>query len=357
MQYTGTWRCQVLLTAVVLIMIMWTPPVQSCSRVLWDSGKAVVVGRNMDWADPMPADLWVLPRGIKRDGMTGPNTLTWSAKYGSIVAAGKVSGMTAASDGMNEKGLAAQLLWLAESDYGKRDENVPGLSIGLWAQYYLDNFATVREAVEFTRKTTFQVVTAAIPVRGKVTLHLSLNDATGDSAIIEYVDGKPKVYHDRAYAVMTNSPTFDKQLEQLREYKGFGGTRPLPGTTEAGDRFVRGIYYLKNLPAPKDYRECVAGVLSVMRNIAQPFGTGDAARPNISATRWRTVADLTNLVYFFEYTTSPNIVWARFKELDFKENAPVRKLDLTKNLDRVGDCSGQFEIEKPFVVPAPDVFK
>ena len=48
------------------------PRARACSRVLWsDNGKAVVVGRNLDWYEPMPVDLWVLPRGIKRDGMTG----------------------------------------------------------------------------------------------------------------------------------------------------------------------------------------------------------------------------------------------------------------------------------------------
>ncbi len=353
---TGLWNG--IFLAAALLTLIGVPPAQTCSRVLWDSGKAVVVGRNMDWADPMPADLWVLPRGIKRDGMTGRNTLTWTARYGTIVTAGEAApGMAAASDGMNEKGLAAQMLWLAEANYGKRDESLPGLSVGLWAQYYLDNFSTVKEAVEFTRNTPFQIVTASIPGRGRVALHLSLNDATGDSAIIEYVDGKPKIYHNSAYAVMTNSPTFDRQLERLSQYKGFGGDKPLPGSTEAGDRFVRGVYYLKNLPKPKDYRETVAGVLSVMRNIAQPFGTSDPTQPNISATRWRTVADLTNRVYYFESAMSPNIIWVRFKDLDVTPGAPVRKLDLINNGDRVGDCSGQFEISKPFVVPPPDAVK
>jgi hypothetical protein len=33
------------------------------------------------------------------------------------------------------------------------------------------------------------------------------------------------------------------------------------------------------------------------------------ARPNGSATRWRTVADLTNRFYYFESTTSLNLIW------------------------------------------------
>lgn len=49
---------------------------------------------------------------------------------------------------MNEAGLMANLLWLVESEYptfGKGSK--PGLTIAAWAQYVLDNFATVQEAV------------------------------------------------------------------------------------------------------------------------------------------------------------------------------------------------------------------
>ncbi len=332
---------------IVVLILAASPQAESCSRVLWsDNGKAVVVGRNMDWVNPMPVDLYALPRGIRRDGMTGKNTLTWTAKYGTVVAE--------SSDGMNEKGLAGHMLWLAESDYGTFDPSRPSLSVGLWLQYYLDNFATVKEAVAFTKGTPFQLVTGIFEGK-KVTLHLALEDSTGDSEVIEYVGGKSKVHHGKEYTVLTNSPPYDEQLKNLRQYKGFGGDKRLPGTTEAADRFVRGAYYLKNLPEPKDYRETVAGMLSVMRNVAQPFGTADPARPHISATRWRTVADLTNLVYYFESATSPNLVWVKLKELDFSEGAEIHKLDLLKEPDRIGDCSKQFEPAKPFVMPPPDL--
>jgi choloylglycine hydrolase len=303
----------------------------------------------MDWFMPMLEELWVLPRGIPRDGMTGKNTLAWTAKYGSVVA-----NVAAASDGLNEKGLAGHLLWLAEADYGPRDGRRPGLNVALWLQYYLDNFATVREAVAFTESNAFQLVGATFDGK-RVTCHLAIEDPTGDSAVIEYVGGAPKVYHGRDYTVMTNSPPFDQQLARLKRYRGFGGDEPLPGTTEAADRFVRGAYYLKHLPPPADYRECVAGILSVMRNMAQPFSTPDPDRPNTSPTRWRTVCDLTNLVYYFESSLNPNLVWVELKQLDFSPGAPVKKLDLKVDRDaHIGNCSSQFKPAPPFVVPPPD---
>jgi penicillin V acylase-like amidase (Ntn superfamily) len=345
-----------MILATSLIFLWVSPKAEPCSRVLWaDNGKAVVVGRSMDWFKPMPADLYALPRGIKRDGMTGKNTLTWTAKYGTLLAVTHGESEThGASDGMNEKGVAGHMLWLAESNYGKFDPDQPSLSLALWLQYYLDNFATVKEAVEFTKTKPFQLVTGVVDGQ-KAKIHMALEDATGDSAIIQYLDGKPEIYHGREYTVMTNSPPFSEQLNNLKQYKGFGGEKRLPGTTEAADRFVRGAFFLKNLPEPKDYRECVAGILSVLRNVSQPFGTPDPARPFISATRWRTVCDLTDQIYFFESSTSPNIIWVKLKELDFAEGAGVRKLDLVKDPDRVGDCSKQFEPAKPFSVLLPDL--
>lgn len=326
-------------------------PAAACSRILSaDNGQAVVVGRNMDWVEDMRTNLWAFPRGIARTGLSGDgNAIAWTSKYGSVAASSYDVG---SADGINEKGLVANMLWLAASDYGKRDTRVPGLSLSLWAQYMLDNFATVAEAVAATERRDFQIVPAVFKVAGAdmaAAIHLSLADASGDSAIIEISAGStPHVYHDRAYTVMTNDPPFADELKNLGRYKGFGGTEQLPGTTEAADRFVRAAYYLKHLPQPRNYRETIAGVLSVARNVAQPFGSSDAKHPDLSHTIWRTVADATDRIYYFESSLSPNIVWVRLDGLDLAAGTPVRKLDLVHGGDLVGDVTAAFT---PSAVP------
>jgi penicillin V acylase-like amidase (Ntn superfamily) len=308
----------------------------------------------MDWPPGrMPTDLWVLPRGVKRDGLTSKNPLTWTSKYGSLVAASTEPSVgQGTSDGMNEKGLGVNLLWLGSSDYGARDAERPGLSISLWAQYFLDNFATVEEAVRDLEKATYQVVTAAIELGGAkhtAGFHLSLEDKTGDSAIIEYVGGKVVVHHGRRYAIMTNDPDLDKQLDNLKQYEGLGGDKPLPGSINPDDRFVRASYYVKNLPKPNDLREAIAGVLSVTRNVSQPFSTTkDPKHPNSSATLWRVVADLTHDTYYFELTTSPYLVWVRLDAFNLKPGSSPMKLDMCGNADRYGDVTRQFVKAAPF---------
>ncbi len=315
-----------------------------CTRALWgDANGDVLVGRNMDWVDELGTALWVLPRGQERTDALG-GKLTWTSKYGSVIAS---QHDMIGADGMNEAGLAGHLLWLAESDYGTYDPERTALGMSVWLQYMLDNFAMVAQCVAWMEEVDLQVVSMVDPVYGKnVTLHLVLDDATGDSAIVEYIDGKRTIHHGRAFTVVTNSPTYDEQLANVKRYVGFGGDLPIPGSTEANDRFVRTAFYLDRLPQPNSESEAVAAILSIMRNAAQPFGAPDPQRPNISTTVWRTAADLTTKRYVFESCYRPNVVWVELDRLDFTAGAPSRRLDVTGVEWLVGDVSEKFE-ERP----------
>jgi len=345
--------CFVSLVACVFLLCS-IPDASACSRMLSAAnGQAVLTARNMDWPVDAGTSLWVLPRGIQRDGMAGKNSVKWTSKYASIVTASAwlPSGKSAVSDGMNEKGLVANMLWLDPSDYGRRDEKIPGLSLALWGQYILDNFETVAEAVKALESSTVQIVGQAIPVTvpgagttmSAAVLHLSLTDKSGDSAIVEYINGKQVVNHDRKYTIMTNQPSFDEQQENLRQYQGFGGTKPLPGTTEPADRFVRAAYYMKLSPKPKDYREAVAGILSVARAASQPFRvSGDPKHPYAGATIWTSIADSSFGSYYLAMAVSPFIIWANFADFNLEPGAPTMKLDLRNNPDYHGNAARQF---------------
>jgi penicillin V acylase-like amidase (Ntn superfamily) len=320
-------------------------PAYPCVRVLRaDGGKAVVVGRNMNWSGDTKTSLWAFPRGVARDGLAAKNALKWTSKYGSV-ATGFFDYATA--DGVNERGLAMSLLWLDEADHGIRDEAVPGLATTLWGQFYLDKFATVAEAVAYTEKTPFQL----LPVtdgRDVSHLHLALADATGDSAVVEYVGGKAKVYHDRKYAVMTNSPPFGDQLKNLARYSGFGGELAPPAAASlSADRFVLASRGLDNLPVSGSDRHAVAQVFGLLRDLSLPVGRAP------SGTHWRAVADLTNRVFYFESATNPNVVRVSLGRLSFEDGGPVRKLDLPGNPDLGGECAGKFRKSGPLPFAAP----
>lgn len=324
-------------------------PASACTRVVYlGENQDVITARSMDWQSDIATNLWVLPRGIARNGQAGKDSIHWKAKYGSVVASGFDISTT---DGLNEAGLSANLLWLVESEYPAQRGRKPGLAISLWAQYMLDNFATVAEAVAALEREPYALVTDDLPGESRqATLHLALSDASGDSAIVEYIGGKQVIHHDRAYQVMTNSPVFNQQLALNTYWQQIGGTVMLPGTNRSADRFARASFYINAIPKSEDPVVALASVFSVIRNVSVPYGITTPDQPNISSTRWRTVADHKRRLYFFESALTPNTFWVDLNKVDFAVGAQVLKLDLGRDQRNVfaGDALGQFQPSAPF---------
>jgi penicillin V acylase-like amidase (Ntn superfamily) len=341
--------------AIILGVLMVQPGLpgraEACTRVLYvaKDGTAIT-GRGMDWAEDMHSNLWALPRGMTRDGMGGADTLTWVSKYGSLIVSGYDMGT---AEGVNEKGLAANLLYLAESDYGSTGGKRV-ISISTWAQYVLDNFATVSETVEALEKEPFRVIAPMLPNGKRAQLHLSISDASGDSAIFEYIGGKLVVHHGKQYTVVTNSPSFDQQLAIDGYWKSVGGLQFLPGTNRAADRFARASFllsaipreidknYIAGVPGQRFQFQAIASVLSVMRSVGVPLGITTPDQPNISSTIWRTVIDHKNLVLLFDSATSPCTFWVPLADLDLREGSPVKKLEVAGGKTYTGNAASKF---------------
>lgn len=319
----------------------------ACTRVVYKGpSNTVLTARSMDWKEDPRSNIWIFPRGMERSGEVGCNPLTWRSKYGSVVTSAYD---IASTDGMNEAGLVANLLWLAESVYPEWDGTKPGLSIAAWVQYVLDNFATVSEVVDAMEGGSFEVVSDMMPDGSRMaTLHLSVSDATGDNAIFEFLDGRLVVHHSPSYQVMTNSPSFDRQLALNDYWQTVGGLVFLPGTNRASDRFVRASFYVGVLPQTSDTRQAVAGIFSVIRNASVPLGISIPDQPNISSTRWRTVSDQKNKVYYYESTSYPNVFWVEMKDIDFSAGAPVMMLDLEGGATYAGNTAASFTQMAPF---------
>jgi penicillin V acylase-like amidase (Ntn superfamily) len=324
---------------------------EPCTRVTYTGpNKTVITGRTMDWFQPLYTNLWAFPAGTRRDGAAGVNSISWTSKYGSVISAAYDA---ATADGMNEKGLVANLLYLGSAQYGLRDPGRSGLSVAGWAQYVLDNFATVSEAVNALKAEPFQIVSPPIPGGYAPTMHLSISDASGDSAIFEYLDGKLVIHHGRQFQVMTNEPSYDQQLALDAYWKDIGGNAMLPGTARPADRFVRASYYLGQAPKTSDRREAVAAMFSIVRNASVPMGVSRPGSPNVAATLWRTVSDQKERLYFFESTTSPDVFWVSMDELKLGSGDSTLKLDLSGNPDLSGDVAGRFKPDIPFKFLSP----
>ncbi len=344
--------------AATIIMGVAAAPIdlaEACTRAMYvGPNDMVITTRSNDWLGSQNSNLWIYPRGMERVGDKAPDAMRWTSKYGSVT----VSGWDIATvDGMNEKGLSANALYLAESDYGQPAAGDPRkpMSLTAWVQYALDNFATVDEAVEALSKEPFYIIGLSLPGGLAGVAHLSLSDPGGNSAILEYVGGKLVIHHGKQYKVMTNSPTFDKQLGLNGYWQEVGGQTFLPGTNRASDRFVRASYYMETVKKPDNDNEALATALSVIRSVSVPVGITTPGKPNIAATQWRTMADQRNKNYFFESAFSPYLFWVDLNKTDFSSGSGVRKLSLNDQSALVvdgkfvsGEVSGFFKPATPF---------
>lgn len=332
----------------VTVALMPMRSADACTRAVYlGPDDTIITVRSMDWGSDLGSNLWVFPRGMSRDGAAGPTSVRWMSRYGSVVASAFEA---ATADGMNEAGLVANLLYLAESEYvqpSPGDTRLP-LSISAWAQYVLDHYATVAEAVAALRQEPFYVVAVMTPDGHAGTVHLAVSDPTGDSAIFEYVGGKLVIHHGRRYQVMTNSPVYDQQLALDAYWQQIGGITMLPGTNRAADRFVRASFYINAIPRTADSAEAVAGAFSVIRNVSVPLGISTPGQPNIASTLWRTVSDHKHKRYYFESTRSPNVFWVNLADMEFAPGKATRKLTLTGGAVFAGNAAAQFQPAPPF---------
>jgi choloylglycine hydrolase len=278
--------------------------------------------------------LLITPIGTQKTGGIGKKPLEWTSKYGSVlITAFKV----ASSDGVNDQGLAAHLLYLHSSEYEKRDRR-PALPNSKWVEYVLDNYKNVKEAIKGLTK--LQIVPVMVADLDWP-LHLCIEDKNGDSAIFEFIKGKLVIHHNRDATVMTNDPFYMVQVTNLKNYAYFGGKLPLPGDMDSMSRFVRLSAFLKTLPTPASQKEALEFTLGVIRSAEVPFGALDTTgKTNIDTwpTRWVTATNLTTLVYYFQSTQSLNTAWIDLNKINFKTLSGPLEINLQNPLVK-GDIS------------------
>lgn len=326
---------------------LWSDGLKACSLVFVNDRKlAKIVVRSMDLPASFPErpKFVVFPRGMARDGRSSvlpgikaklegidSNVVSWTSRFGNAAMVGFDGGAT---DGLNEKGLAAHVLVLGVSQHEPQDGR-PELADALWVQYVLENFATVKEVVDAHRSGKFRVVgswSADLGLAQPLGLHLAVEDASGDSAIFEYVGGKLVIHHGPEFRIMTNDPPLDEMLARMKKYQELGGDEQLPGAASPEYRFARLSVYYKYLPDPKDYIEAVAGALSLLRIAQVPFR--DPARVPAGGsglagvqTNWVSAADVTNDIYYVNSATVPSLFWLDLNKADFSQGAAVTFLD------------------------------
>ena len=210
----------------------------------------VASARTVDFNVPIDPKIDEVPRGMtwksRGDSIDTRTGINWTNQYGFIGLSASRE-LSTYLDGLNEKGLSAALLWLEETKYMERKGSNDLAALDLVA-YLLGKCATAEEAKEEVKRHNIY----ATHLNGyAIPLHLVVMDAAGESFVAEWINGQLNIF-DKATTkgyteVLTNSPTYDKQLANLNQYSHLncyhlGNTYSLdsmPGNSSSMSRFVR----------------------------------------------------------------------------------------------------------------------
>ena len=300
-------------------------PAQACTNILMIAADGTpVYGRTLEYALQTQSDVVVVPRnyafvGTRPANMPAPK---WNTRYAFV---GVMSfGQPFVSDGMNEKGLAGGALYFPDfAGYTPVAKADPNTALAPWEflSWVLSNFATVAEVKEALDKAVIADLPAPI-VNFTLPFHFPIHDATGASIVIEPVDGKLKVY-DNPLGVLTNSPTFDWHLNNIRNYvklspvaadplkiggktfEPFGqgsGLLGIPGDPTPPSRFIRALGYVASAKQLPDGPQTVRLVEHIMNNFDIPVGFINSAAKGgeLEYTQWTSVADLRARKYYIK---------------------------------------------------------
>lgn len=308
---------------------------------------AFIQARTMEWNEfDLRSQLMIVPRGETLFGSTpeGQKSASWPVKHGFVSI--NVLGKPIATDGMNETGLSVGAFYLPGfSEYqpydpAEKNKTISSLDV---AGYLLSNFQTVAEVRNGLQKIRVSPIFVK-EVQGEVPLHWLVTDASGKTIVIEYTNqGKLHIY-DNPLGVLTNSPTFDWHLLNVRNYANLKpneklengkklipfGRGPdmlgLPGDDSPPSRFVRAVLFTQaEIPLPTAAR-AVSESFRILNNFDTPIGMDfintklpeDIKNGNLTAVvQWETASDLKNKHYYYRTMHNSRLRRVDLKSVDF----------------------------------------
>lgn len=335
----------------VLSLTMSFAPAYACTdaRVVAQDG-SVLTARSMEFGAPVDSGLVVRPRGSQMQSPApgGAKGLRWTAKYGFVYMDG--FHLDAACDGLNEAGLGFGGLYLpgfAEYETiapGDNSKAVSNLQFGGWL---LSQFATVAEVKAALPSIHVWGEPVAAFGNSFIPVHYVVHDAKGNSIVLEWVGGKLNLY-DNTVGVMTNSPPYDWEMTNLRnyinlspdnakpvtvngvEYSSAGqgsGLVGLPGDPTPPSRLVETVVALNAAVKPKNDTEALVLGQKLMNRVDLPAGLArDPSSGESDITQWVVFRDHTNKVYYYRTYEDMTLQAVDLKKLDFSPGAPARRI-------------------------------
>ncbi len=313
------------IAGILTAALSFAPAAQACTgiRLIAKDG-GVIAARSLEFGFDLHSDVMVVPAGTMLTGTLpdGGKGIGYKAKYGFVGA--NAEGMTAIVDGINDQGLYVGLFYFPDyaSYTDATKDNAPrAMAPHEYANWLLGNFATVDEVkANFDKVVLLPVVVEAIEQPAPV--HFVVHDRSGKSVVIEPLNKSLKIYNN-PLGVVTNSPTFDWHMSNLRNYVNLTATnvppinlggvklaqfgqgsrlRGLPGDFTPPSRFVRAVAFSQSAIRSDTAAQAVLQAFHILNNFDIPYGAVrevDNGQMHAEATTWTSASDLKNLRWYF----------------------------------------------------------
>lgn len=342
-----------LLLVFCLFVSLCAQPSTACTDFrLNASDGTVVVGRSMEWGADLNSRVNKYPRGVTIQSKAPGDLpgLKWVSKFGYLAVDGGSSGPTL--DGMNEKGLSIGFLWLPGSKYHDltKGDEARAISLVDFGDWLLGNFSSVDEAKAALKNV--KIWAPSLKDWGGIpTIHVSLHDAAGKSAVFEFTDGELKIF-DNQLGVLTNAPTFDWQCKNLENYfeltpysdKGAffnlpnaklvgqgGGLLGMPGNPLPSSRFIHTAAYKSFAKQPADNKNAVILAQHILNSVDIPLGvvrTASGDDKYCDFTQWILIKDLKNKEFHYRSYSDISLHTIKLDQLDFSEDAKRKSIPI-----------------------------
>jgi len=283
-----------LLLAVLLQILNLHSTAIACTSFLMADEKRPLMGKSYDW-DLGHGMMVVNQRGMNKVGLAVKATdrqPTWTAQYGSITF--NQYGREFPVGGINEAGLAIEVLWHFSAEYPEPDKR-PSLNELQWIQYQLDNYASVKEMVAHANEIRIAGLYAKV--------HYLAVDKQNHSASFSYIDGKLAI--DEDVLAVTNT-TLSESQRYLNNFTGFSGSLPIPRGKGSLARFVITRSMLASDDRPDADSELIGVAFSILDAVKIP-----------DYTKWQIVYDLASREIHFRTAVNQRLRRIRLAAFNF----------------------------------------
>ncbi len=315
----------------------------------------VIFGRNMDFSHEIDPEIYIFPRNYEWMNSFRNYTINNTYKF---IGTGQNIGKVTLADGVNENGLGIGALYFKgfahfDTFSNSKSKRIQIASIEL-VNYLLGNCMDVEDVIN----TVYNIDIIGIEdiiTNSVAPLHWIVIDKVGRCITIEITKKGLEIF-DNPLKVLANSPNFEWQMTNLRNYINlspeqlqkakwenieltpFGeaaGTFGIPGDYTSPSRFVRAAFLKSHVLLPKSNNETVNMCFNILKSVTIPKGVVITNRGTYDYTQYTVFMNVNTGDYYFNTHDNNQILKANINDSNSNEIISLGKLKRSTEFEHI----------------------